>query len=457
MHMTKTKKLNILFTTTLFMYMLDVTMVVATFATLAEAFHVDPVKIVLMIAIYLIAIGIFINFFFWASHRMGLKKGYLFGLSLFIIGSMICGLGEVLSTLLLGRGIQALGAASCIASGIQIALQEINKKNYAKTAANVMFFTITGAVLGPLVGGLLIMTGSWSVVFLTTVPLSIGLFIVAVVVLPEYKPKKKIHFDWLGFVLFAVVVTSLAFFLESLGSDPMIWGIACLIVLMGIPFYLYHSKYTHKPMLDLTLFELPNFSRYFIISNVMRLVVAGIFISTVIFLQVGMKLMPIQTGLMMSVFALGSVFARVLISKGYVVFDQYWHLVLSGFLLALTILSMAHMTFITPLYMIALILFFQGCLVAIFLKHINQTIFSHVQNSQLFEAIKCFTVFQFVSWGLASLIIGEAFQLLQQGVVSPFLIPPICFQQIYYILSGLLFVLCLFINNIYDKNSKRAT
>lgn len=454
--MTKIKKLNILLTTTLFMYMLDVTMVVATFGTLAAAFHVDPVKIVLMIAIYLLTIGIFINFFFWASFSMGLKKGYLLGLSLFIIGSMICGLGEALSTLLLGRGIQALGAASCIASGIQIALQEINRKDYAKTAANVMFFTATGAVLGPLVGGLLIMTGSWSVVFLITVPISIGLFIMAVVVLPEYKPQKSIHLDWLGFVLFAAVVTSLVFFLESLGSDPMIWGITCLIVLMGITFYLYHSKSTHKPMLDLNLFRLPNFARYFIISGIMRLVVAGIFISTVIFLQVGMKLMPIQTGLMMSVFAFGSVFARVLISKGYV-FDQYWYLVLSGYLLALTILSMAHMTFITPLYMIALILFFQGCLVAIFLKHINQSIFSHVQNSQLFESIKCFTVFQLVSWGMASLIIGEAFQLLQQDVVSPFVIAPICFEQMYHILSGLLFVLCLFIKDKYDTNTKRAT
>ena len=107
----------------IFMVILDTTVVNVAFQTLRTEFGGSLASSQWMISIYVLALGISTPLAGYLANRFGGKTIYLGGLSLFAVGSLMCGLSPSLGLLIVARAIQGVGGGVALPLGTALLLQ----------------------------------------------------------------------------------------------------------------------------------------------------------------------------------------------------------------------------------------------------------------------------------------------------------------------------------------------
>ena len=101
----------------IFMVILDTTVVNVAFQTIRTDFGGSLASSQWVISIYVLALGITTPMAGYLANRFGGKTIYLGGLSLFVLGSLMCGLSPSLGLLIVARAIQGVGGGNSPAAG----------------------------------------------------------------------------------------------------------------------------------------------------------------------------------------------------------------------------------------------------------------------------------------------------------------------------------------------------
>ena len=191
------------------------------------------------------------------ADRAGRRCTYLGGLTVFAVGSLVCGLAPGLGVLLAGRVVQGVGAAAASPASLGLLLAACDARDRATYAARWTGAAALGVCLGPFVGGVLTTAGDWRWAFLINLPVIAALCLAAPGVLPETSrhPGQRVP-DPLGAGLFALAAGSLALAL----SEATTWGatsartLGCLATagVMTLAF-IHRSRRVREPMLQLDL------------------------------------------------------------------------------------------------------------------------------------------------------------------------------------------------------------
>ncbi len=102
-------KILISLTFGLFMIILDATIVNIAFPTLRMEFGATLTEAQWVISIYVLALGITTPVSGFLADRFGIKRMYLLGLAIFVLGSFLCGLAPSLGLLIAARALQGFG------------------------------------------------------------------------------------------------------------------------------------------------------------------------------------------------------------------------------------------------------------------------------------------------------------------------------------------------------------
>lgn len=115
-----------------------------------------------------------------------LSKNLVFtvGGLLFTFGSLLTGVAFDIVTMLVGRFIQAIGAAMVMANSMGIVTENFSDQNRAEALAAIAMFVSVGSISGPALGGLIMSFTSWRWIFLLNVPLGIIGAVIGYRVLP---------------------------------------------------------------------------------------------------------------------------------------------------------------------------------------------------------------------------------------------------------------------------------
>jgi EmrB/QacA subfamily drug resistance transporter len=192
--------------------------------------------------------------------RIGNYKVYLGGFLIFTAGSLFCGLIGSLTLLLIGRAIQALGAAMLFATGLGIIATTfpITQRGQA-LGVNVIAVGL-GSMCGPSIGGFILSHFSWHYIFYINIPVGLLGLILGLKYLRSPIPTEKSTLqalDGWGALLLAILISSFILALAG-GFAGSAWFL--LIAAVVLPYFILHERRHEAPLWDFALLQNKRFA-----------------------------------------------------------------------------------------------------------------------------------------------------------------------------------------------------
>lgn len=286
-----------------FMVVLDSTIVNVSLPKIMSSFGVGLSTIQWVITAYMLAMAAMLPTSGWLADKFGYKRVYFWGLFLFTLGSLFCGLSNDENTLIISRIIQGLGAGTVQPLGMAIITREFPLKQRGLALG---FWSIAAAAsvsFGPLIGGYLVDNFSWQLIFDVNIPVGIVALLFTIIIQREFVSPNARKFDFVGFVSVIIFLPVLLYALSEGNAQTNSAGwsapyiLACFAV-SGIAFavFLTRELTTKYPLLDLRLLR----DRNFAMSNMLMFVFSiGMFGSTFLlplYLQNSLGYTALQSG-----------------------------------------------------------------------------------------------------------------------------------------------------------------
>ena len=290
-----------------FMATLDSSIVNVALPQMARAMDVDTAQIQLVVTSYLIVIVGIILIFGKLGDMLGKTKIFTFGIAMFTLGSLLCGIGGSFPVLIRARIIQAVGAAATMANNQGIITQVFPATERGKALGLTGTSVALGSLVGPGLGGIIVGAASWEYIFLINVPVGVVVLFFAIKLLPRSNKKATDRLDVLGAALFMFSIVPL---FVALGQVPSL-GFANPLILTGfivsivsfVAFIVVEQK-RHNPLISLAIFKNKLFSLSIFCAFI---TFVGLFCNSIIqpfYLQDVMNYAPEQAGLIMMIFPL---------------------------------------------------------------------------------------------------------------------------------------------------------
>ncbi|MBL7490774.1 MFS transporter [Frankia sp. AgB1.9] len=167
---------------------LDGTVVSVALRTLTADLHAPLTTVVWTSVGYLLAAATMLPLLNWATARFGGRLVFLVGLGLFGLGSALSALAWSAGALIAFRVVQGLGGGLLEPTSLMLAARLARQDRVGRVLGTISMIINVAPALGPVVGGLLLATGHWQWIFVVNIPLTLGLFAVAIAFIPADRP-----------------------------------------------------------------------------------------------------------------------------------------------------------------------------------------------------------------------------------------------------------------------------
>lgn len=322
---------------------------------------------------YLITSTIAVPIYGKLSDIFGRRPLYIFGIVVFLLGSLLSAFSTSMMMLAAFRAFQGIGAGALMSLPLAIMGDILAPRERAKYQGYFLAVFGISSVIGPLIGGLfaganqiLFVTG-WRWVFLINVPIGIValLMVLAFLHLPKFHKSEKPRIDWWGAT--AVIVTLVPVLLVAEQGRDWGWSsaasISCYVIAaVGlISFILIERAMKDDAIIPLRLFR----SRVFSMATVLGVLVGfgmfGAMLTLPLYLQIvfglsptasGFATLPMMAGLMIASIASGQIIAR---TGKYRIFPVTGTLFTAGGFFVLTFLTIDK-----PLWFLMIAMFLIG-------------------------------------------------------------------------------------------------
>lgn len=250
---------------------------------------------------YILANAVFVPVWGKLGDKLGRKKIYLLGFSIFIFGSVLAGFAWNLSSMIVFRIIQAIaGSADYPTAMAIIAVTFREPKDRAQALGLWSVSFAAASVFGPLVGGPLIDMFGWRSVFLINLPVGVLGIIMALLFIDESKEESSNKtFDWWGSITLGIALCAIILILEKGLEWGWMSGMAIFLYLLSAMFlYLfYRIEVTHHdPIVDFKFFKIFVFTGTLVNNFLVFMALMGAMFTLPIFISNYMGYNATQTG-----------------------------------------------------------------------------------------------------------------------------------------------------------------
>ncbi|WP_394780494.1 MDR family MFS transporter [Undibacterium sp.] len=259
------------------------------------------------------------------SDQYGRKPLLYVAIITFLVGSVLCGMAQNLTQLIIFRAIQGLGAGGFLPLTQIIIGDLVPVAQRGRRQGSIAAVFAACSVVGPLLGGVITDLLSWHWIFYVNLPFGAAALAIITKAMrrPHHNHAHKI--DYLGSVLLTGCTTSFLLVLALGGSEwawdsPQVTGVSLLAVVLGI-ILVRHVRRVPEPVLPLDLFN----NRVFLVASVvMALTFMGMLGASVffpLFFQVVMGVSPAHSGFLTGPLMIGVVISafvngRVMMRSG---------------------------------------------------------------------------------------------------------------------------------------------
>ncbi|MHC5177547.1 MFS transporter [Serratia rhizosphaerae] len=213
--------------------MIDFSIVNVGLDAMAQSLHATPTQLELIVAVYGVAFAVCLAMGGRMGDNLGRRRLFLWGVRLFALASLMCGLANSVWLLLVARTLQGVGAAMIVPQIMATIHVCLRGREHARAMA--LYGGIGGLafIIGQVLGGLLISLDiagyGWRSVFLINIPLCVLVLVCAHRWVPDTHAQRRVNIDWPGTLLLALTIVCLLF---PLALGPVWhWPWPCLALL----------------------------------------------------------------------------------------------------------------------------------------------------------------------------------------------------------------------------------
>lgn len=334
--------LPVILATTIFMQMLDSTILNTSLPAIAKDLNESPLNMQNAIISYVLTLALFMPVSGFLADKFGTKKVFIFSIILFSTGSLFCSLSHNLTELVIARMIQGVGGSLMTPVGKLALIKTFPKKELLKAMNFAIIPALIGPVLGPLVGGYMVDYLSWHWIFLINLPIGLIGVLLSIKFMPDYK-STIIDFDLKGFLIFAAASLLLSISLELFGNTVHVTPV--LIVLLSgflmLYYYYRHAAKDNNPIFPLNLFKVRTF-RVGIVGNLAtRLGISSVPLLLPMMIQIAYGQTAVISGWIIAPMALTAMFGKSAVIKILNRFGYRNTLMVNTFIIGVLICGMA--------------------------------------------------------------------------------------------------------------------
>ncbi|WP_437179910.1 MDR family MFS transporter [Pseudomonas marvdashtae] len=242
----------------IFLGALDQTIVAVSMSAISAQFK-DVSLLAWVISGYMVAMTVAVPIYGKLGDLYGRRPLMLFGMGLFTVASLFCGLAQDMEQLVLARIVQGIGAGGMISVSQAIIGDIIPPRERGRYQGYFSSMYAVASVAGPVLGGYMTEYLSWRWVFWINLPLGLGAWWVArrsLVGLPV--PQRTPIIDYLGTVLLIIGLTALLLGITQIGqghawhSREVLGLLACAVIVLAS--FVWHERRAREPLLPMHLF-----------------------------------------------------------------------------------------------------------------------------------------------------------------------------------------------------------
>jgi EmrB/QacA subfamily drug resistance transporter len=290
-----------------FMATLDSSIVNVALPVMAKRLSVNMASIEWVVTSYLIIVSATILIFGRLGDIIGKTLIFQWGIVIFTIGSLLCGISTSLSFLVISRIIQGVGAACTMANSQGIITHIFPQQERGKALGISGTFVALGTMVGPPLGGLIVSAFSWHYIFLINVPVGIAAFIMGARMLPKKESASEEKLDLRGAAMFSLSIILLFSGLlkgHQTGYTNPIIIMAFIGSILFFSAFMWWESRIEEPLLELGMFKNKLFSISIFCGFISFTSISCTNLIQPFYLQDVIKLSPAATGLFMMIYPL---------------------------------------------------------------------------------------------------------------------------------------------------------
>ncbi|KAM5451832.1 hypothetical protein MaudCBS49596_003660 [Microsporum audouinii] len=246
------------------MVALDGTSISVALPIIASKLHGSAIEAFWSGTSFLLCSTVFQPSFASFSNIFGRKPIILIALTFFFVGTLVSGLSQNFTQMLVGRSIQGVGGGGLIALTEIVVTDIVPMRERGKYFGILSSMWSLGSVLGPVLGGGFSQNVSWRWIFYINFPF-VGISLVFIVLffkltgIPDSLASKLRRIDYIGAVLF--IASAVSFLI------PVTWGgvmydwsswrtlVPLILGIVGLVCFMLYEKYiATDPMIPVTVF-----------------------------------------------------------------------------------------------------------------------------------------------------------------------------------------------------------
>jgi EmrB/QacA subfamily drug resistance transporter len=405
------------------MSILDTTIVNVALDTLGKDLHSTIAQIQWVATGYLLALAAVIPLTGWAARRFGAKRVYLASITLFTVGSALCGLAESSTSLILFRVLQGVGGGMIMPISQMIMAEVAGPKRMGKVMSIVVMPAMLAPILGPVVGGLILENLHWSWIFFVNVPIGVVAAVLGMRMLPESKLGEAGKLDVAGLLLLVTGMPLIVYGLseiarkESFTASAVLWPILIGVALLAA--FGWHALRVERPLLDVRLYANRVFAAASITTFGLGAALFGAMILIPLYYQQVRGESVIVTGLLLGPQGLGMLLTGPFTARLTQRFGGGRVAIVGVSLLALSSLPLAFIGADTSILFISLALLLRGVGIGLSFIPTTTMAFASLRTDQLSDATPQMNVLQRVGGAIGTAVLAVVLQRASAGASTP--------------------------------------
>ncbi|TSB45971.1 MDR family MFS transporter [Alkalicoccobacillus porphyridii] len=287
-----------------FVAILNETILNVALNTIMLDFNVNSSTVQWLVTGYMLIIGTLIPISAYFMQRFTTRQLFITAMTLFTVGTIICGFSPSFTFLLIGRLTQAVATAIMIPLLTNVILSVIPIERRGAAMGMVGLVIMFAPAIGPTISGLIVESLSWRWLFYFVVPIAILSLLFGIRILKNVTEVSKPRLDVFSFILSTLGFGGIVYGFSAAGkgdasfADPVVFS--CLIIgFVSLGLFSWRQLRLDKPMLDIRVFRYPMFLVGLLLVMLVMMTMFAMMLVLPIYMQGALLFTAVATGLVM--------------------------------------------------------------------------------------------------------------------------------------------------------------